>query len=139
MKIKSILASIVVTIISIAAATAYGKDDDYAPAHFITSVTNQTFHQEVSDSQKPVVLDVCAPADCAARIAATERLAVQFTGRARFVQAPTAENSALMQRVNSPGLVIPTYMVSINDELFIVRKNLTEAEAKSFIESVISP
>jgi|688.fasta_scaffold172511_3 hypothetical protein len=129
-------------LLSIAAAvaitSAYGKDDDYSAPHFITSITNQTFHQEVADSQKPVVLDVCAPADCASRIAATERLAVQYAGRARFVQAPTTDNSVLMERISSK-VVIPTYMVSVSNVLHIVRKNLTEAEATVFIDSVLVP
>ncbi len=132
-------ASLLVVISVISLTVAYGKDDDYVPAHFITAVTNQTYHQEITDSQKPVVLDVCAPVDCGARILATERLAVHFTGQARFVQAPIAENSALMERIDAPKSVFPTYIVSVENVLHIVRKNLTEAEAMSFIDSVLNP
>ena len=135
---KSKLVTLLSLIAVITVTAAYGKDDDYQPAHFIVSVTDQTFHQEVADSQKPVVLDVCVPADCAKRIAATERLAVHFTGSARFVQAPTTDNSELLVRM-SPKIVLPTYMVSVDNVLHIVRKNLTEAEARTFIDSVINP
>ncbi len=130
-----------ITIAIIYGSSAYAKDDDYAPAetHFITSVTEETFHQEVIDSLKPVVLDVCAPEDCSARVAETERLAIHYSGQAKFFQMPTNENkSFIKERLESKNVALPVYIVVVGGYIYIGYKGMTDAQIKAFIDKVLS-
>jgi len=116
----------------------YAKDDDYDPAsgHFITSVTERTFHEEVIDSLTPVVMDVCE--DCRSRVDSTEKLAIHFSGKAKFFQLPINQNSTLKQRLEAKKIALPVYVVAIGEHLFPGRNNMTELEVRAFIESILS-
>ncbi|MBI2810543.1 MAG: hypothetical protein HYX67_06935 [Candidatus Melainabacteria bacterium] len=117
---------------------ANAKDDDYTPPaeHFIKAVTDTTFHEEVVDSLLPVVLDVCV--NCLASINRTERLAIHYSGKARFFQLPLAANNSFQQRLDTMKIVPPVYVIAIGEHLFPGRPNMTDAEVKAFIEFVLS-
>lgn len=134
---KAIFCVVIASLVNLGAANA--KDEDYTTptAHFIKSVTEATFHEEVIDSLTPVVLDVCD--NCASSVDRTEKLAVHFSGKARFFQLPAKENKTFSQRLVQLDISWPIYVVAIGEHLFFpARKDMTDVEVKAFIESILS-
>jgi|ERR1044071_9941575 len=89
-------------------------------------VTDQSFEQDVLNSDQPVLVDFwaewCAP--CKALTPVIEQVAQQYEGRARFVKMNVDDHNGVATKFNVRGL--PT---------LIVFKNGAEAERASGMKS----
>ncbi len=104
----------------------------------VTSVSNDTFEQEVLKSENVVMVDFwatwCGPCKIVAPV--VEELAKEYEGKARFAKVNTDENQDLATKYNIRG--IPTLMFfkdgEVKDQIVGA---VPKAQLKSKLDSLI--